>query len=199
MLTKRYPEVKNTLHILVGLFCCAAAYNLYLIPNNIAAGGFTGIGQLVNSLVDIKVGTVSILLNIPLFLLSMKSLGMRFDETSGRCKRYLYNKARELLACGTNVVLDWGFWSPAERRYAKKMFQDAGYACELHYVAVSAEGWKTNIALRNALVARGEGNAYPVDAGLLKKLSAHFHEPSPEEIDVLYVNDWYEGEPAENA
>ena len=82
MLTKRYPEVKNTLYILVGLFCCAAAYNLYLIPNNIAAGGFTGIGQLVNSMVDIKVGTVSIILNIPLFLLSMRSLGMRFGVRS---------------------------------------------------------------------------------------------------------------------
>lgn len=75
-------EVKNALFILAGLICSSAAYNLYLIPNNIAAGGFTGIGQLVNTFMDIKVGTVSILLNVPLFALSMKTLGLRFGLRS---------------------------------------------------------------------------------------------------------------------
>lgn len=82
MKLKLHPEVKNTVLILVGLLCCSAAYNLYLIPNNIAAGGFTGIGQLVNSFADISVGTVSMLLNIPLFIFSMKSLGLRFGVRS---------------------------------------------------------------------------------------------------------------------
>jgi len=76
-------ELKNTLYILIGLLCCAAAYNMYLIPNNIAAGGFTGIGQLVNSVFSsISVGTVSIILNIPLFALSMRTLGLRFGIRS---------------------------------------------------------------------------------------------------------------------
>ena len=82
MKRKINPELKNAVMILAGLLCSSAAYNLYLIPNNIAAGGFTGIGQLVNSIVNVKVGTVSILLNIPLFLLSMKSLGLRFGLRS---------------------------------------------------------------------------------------------------------------------
>lgn len=78
-----HTELKNTLYILLGLLCSSAAFIMYLIPNNIAAGGFTGIGQLVNSLFPgIKVGTVSILLNIPLFALSMKSLGLRFGVRS---------------------------------------------------------------------------------------------------------------------
>lgn len=118
------------------------------------------------------------------------TLGMKFDEVSGRCKRYLYDKALELLACGTNVVLDWGFWSPAERRYAKKLFTDAGYEAELHYVHVSDEVWKKNIAIRNQLVAQGKCSAYPVDEGLLAKLSAGFHEPSAQEVDVWYENNW---------
>jgi len=118
------------------------------------------------------------------------TLGMRFDEVSGRCKRYLYGKALELLSCGTNVVLDWGFWSPSERRYAKKMFTDAGFDCEMHVVSVSDEVWKKNIAIRNALVEKGECDAYPVDEGLLAKLQAGYHEPAPEEIDVLYENNW---------
>ena len=82
MRQKITSELKNAALILIGLLCCAAAYNLYLIPNNIAAGGFTGIGQLVNSFCSISVGTVSILLNIPLFLFSMKTLGLRFGVRS---------------------------------------------------------------------------------------------------------------------
>lgn len=79
---KLHPEFRNALLIIIGLLCCSAAYNMYLIPNNIAAGGFTGIGQLLNHFVDIKVGTVNLLLNIPLFLFSMKTLGLRFGVRS---------------------------------------------------------------------------------------------------------------------
>ena len=79
---KLHPEVKNALLIFIGLLCSASAYNLYLIPNNIAAGGFTGIGQLVHQFSSISVGTVSIILNVPLFLLSLKSLGLRFGIRS---------------------------------------------------------------------------------------------------------------------
>ena len=83
MLKKLNPEIKNTLLILTGLLCCSAAYNLYLIPNNIAAGGFTGIGQLVNSAFPfISVGMVNTVLNIPLFIFSMKTLGLRFGVRS---------------------------------------------------------------------------------------------------------------------
>lgn len=83
MLKKLNPEVKNTVLIVVGLLCCSAAYNLYLIPNNIAAGGFTGIGQLINSSFEwISVGMVSAILNIPLFIFSMRSLGLRFGVRS---------------------------------------------------------------------------------------------------------------------
>ena len=77
-------ELKNTIYIIAGLVLCAAAYNCYLIPNNIAPGGFTGIGQLVNSLTHgwIAVGTVGLILNVPLFALSMRSLGLHFGLRS---------------------------------------------------------------------------------------------------------------------
>lgn len=82
MKRKIHPEILNAILILAGLLCASSAYNLYLIPNNIAAGGFTGIGQLLNHFMDIKVGTVNILLNIPLFLFSLKTLGLRFGLRS---------------------------------------------------------------------------------------------------------------------
>ena len=82
MKTSVRAEMKNVLLILVGLIFCALGFNLFLIPNNIAAGGFTGIAQLINSFTGFPVGTIALILNVPLFLVSMKSLGLRFGIRS---------------------------------------------------------------------------------------------------------------------
>lgn len=76
------PNVRNWILIVSGLLCTAAAYRMYLVPNRIAAGGFTGIGQILNSLTGVPVGIVSAALNVPLFLLSMRAMGLRFGLRS---------------------------------------------------------------------------------------------------------------------
>ena len=75
-------EVKNDLLIAAGLIVAAAAYKLYLIPNQVVAGGFTGVGQLLNHALGVGVGTVNIVLNVPLFLISLRSMGVRFGVRS---------------------------------------------------------------------------------------------------------------------
>jgi len=79
---KIHPELSNIILMAAGLVVAAMGYNLYLIPNNIAAGGFTGIGQLLHHFVNINVGTVNIILNVPLFFLSMRSMGLKFGIRS---------------------------------------------------------------------------------------------------------------------
>lgn len=68
--------------ILMGLFASAMAYRLFLIPNEVAPGGFTGIGQILNTLLGWNVGTVTLVLNVPLFALSMRSMGLKFGVRS---------------------------------------------------------------------------------------------------------------------
>ena len=75
-------ELKNSLLIVLGLFVAAAGYRMYLIPNRVVAGGFTGAGQLINHLLGISVGTVNIVLNVPLFLVSMRRIGVKFGVRS---------------------------------------------------------------------------------------------------------------------
>ena len=75
-------ELKNDLLVVVGLLVAAAAYRMYLIPNRVVNGGFTGVGQLLNQATGISVGLVNIALNVPLFLISMKSMGLRFGVRS---------------------------------------------------------------------------------------------------------------------
>ena len=76
-------ELLNALLIAGGLLLATLGYRLYLIPNNVAPGGFTGLGQLVNHLVpSLGVGLVNLLLNVPLFLLSLRSMGLGFGLRS---------------------------------------------------------------------------------------------------------------------
>ena len=78
MREKRIESIKNTLYILTGLVICSLAYRMFLVPNDVAPGGFTGIGQLLNHLIGVRVGTVALLLNVPLFSISMHQMGAKF-------------------------------------------------------------------------------------------------------------------------
>ena len=76
-------ELFNILLIAAGLILATLGYRLYLIPNNVAPGGFTGIGQIVNHLVPaVGVGLVNLLFNVPLFLVSLRSMGLGFGLRS---------------------------------------------------------------------------------------------------------------------
>ena len=66
------------LQILAGCAVSAAAYPAFLIPNNIAPGGLTGVATILNYLFHWPVGTVSLLLNIPLFIIGYRSMGKIF-------------------------------------------------------------------------------------------------------------------------
>ncbi|MBR6966073.1 MAG: YitT family protein [Clostridia bacterium] len=66
------------LQILAGCFIGAAAYPAFLIPNNIAPGGLTGVATILNYLFQLPVGTVSLVMNIPLFLIGYRSMGQVF-------------------------------------------------------------------------------------------------------------------------
>ena len=75
-------SLKNAAYSIIGLFSCSLGYCMFLVPNEIAPGGFTGIGQLCNALFGINVGTMALILNVPLFAVSMRSMGIKFGVKS---------------------------------------------------------------------------------------------------------------------
>ena len=60
--------------ILLGCLLGAMAYPWFLVPNHIAPGGVTGLATVLNYLFGWPVGTASLLMNIPLFLLGYKEM-----------------------------------------------------------------------------------------------------------------------------
>ena len=61
--------------ILLGCVIGAAAYPAFLIPNSIAPGGITGVATILNHLFRWPVGSVSLALNVPLFIIGYRSMG----------------------------------------------------------------------------------------------------------------------------
>lgn len=63
---------------LFGTALMAIAVDLFLLPNQLSVGGFSGIGTIGYYLFNIPVGTTVFVLNIPLFILALIKNGKRF-------------------------------------------------------------------------------------------------------------------------
>jgi uncharacterized membrane-anchored protein YitT (DUF2179 family) len=64
--------VKDYLLITGGALLCALAVDMFLAPNQVVAAGVTGIAQLANYLWKWPIGTVTLLLNVPLLIAGVK-------------------------------------------------------------------------------------------------------------------------------
>ena len=69
--------ITSYIWITVGSVLIALALDIFLVPNKIAAGGVSGLATIVFHVFRLPVGWVLIVLNIPLFLLSFRELGVR--------------------------------------------------------------------------------------------------------------------------
>ena len=71
-------QVTAYLQIVLGCLLGAAAYPLFLTPNHISPGGLTGVSMVFNYLFGVPVGTTSLLMNIPLFIIGFRAMGRIF-------------------------------------------------------------------------------------------------------------------------
>jgi uncharacterized membrane-anchored protein YitT (DUF2179 family) len=70
--------IKKYLFISVGAFIYSAAISLFLDPNNLAPGGVSGVAILISRFINIKTGTINMILNAPIILLGLWKFGGRF-------------------------------------------------------------------------------------------------------------------------
>lgn len=115
--------------------------------------------------------------------------GDNHDDYVERAQSYLFNKSLELIKAGVNVVLDWGFWMKEERDYAREFYNSRNINCQLHYVDIGDETWKSRLHNRNNAVLANETVAYYVDDNLADKFASIFEVPNKDEIDLTYQGD----------
>ena len=66
------------LETILGAFIMAIAVSLFLLPNELSSGGFSGIATILYYLFNFPVGTTIIVLNVPLFIFATLKIGKRF-------------------------------------------------------------------------------------------------------------------------
>ena len=111
--------------------------------------------------------------------------GEKLDNYVCRAENYLYNNSLEIIETGTNVILDWGFWTKSERELARDFYNSHGIENEFQYINITDEEWHRRIEKRNSDISAGRLNAYYVDSGLAEKFGRIFEPPATDEIDVL--------------
>lgn len=74
-----YRHVRNLILIAAGCALFGLGFDLFLQPNHMNVGGVSGIGQLLEHLIGFgSVAFWSVLINVPLFLVSIKGVGRNF-------------------------------------------------------------------------------------------------------------------------
>ena len=92
----------------------------------------------------------------------------------------LWEMAERVLALGTSVILDFGFWSREEREDFRARAKRLGASSELHYLDVPEEELLRRLADRNAQRSLG---SFRITAEMMRPWMALFEPPTPDELE----------------
>ncbi|MBU7006364.1 YitT family protein [Phosphitispora fastidiosa] len=74
--------IREYFFILIGVLLTAIGLDMFLVPNKIAAGGVSGIATIVYYAARFPVGMTMLIINVPLFLIGIRKLGVGFGIRS---------------------------------------------------------------------------------------------------------------------
>jgi predicted kinase len=92
----------------------------------------------------------------------------------------LWNIASRALELGTNVVLDFGFWTREEREYYRLRAKQIGASSEVHYLDVPEDELLRRLEERNS---RPSQESFIISEEAMKPWIAFFQKPTPDELE----------------
>lgn len=108
----------------------------------------------------------------------------QYSALADRCKDLIWDTARQVLATGTDVVLDWNQWSREHRATWRAKACAAGHRPVLHYISVPVG---TAIAREEHRRRRGAEHVHALDAEAIEHLHRLFEPPSTDEGLELHL------------
>jgi predicted kinase len=91
----------------------------------------------------------------------------------------LWDIAARVLALGTSVILDFGFWARSEREDFRSRAKQLGAGSRVHFVDVSDEELLRRLLGRNA---RRQEGTFVIPEEMIKPWMASFERPTDEEL-----------------
>ena len=79
--SSRSPHIRRIIKyllIVLGSAVYAFGFQFFLYPNEIVSGGVVGVAMIINSLTGLPVGVLTIIMNIPLFVMAWRHFGVDF-------------------------------------------------------------------------------------------------------------------------
>jgi predicted kinase len=101
------------------------------------------------------------------------------DDARVRLETQLVALTQRLLALGTSVILEWGFWARAERDELRELGRSLRAAVELRFLDV-AYG-----ELVRRVVDRTANGGIPITAGHMETYRRAFQPPTDEELSLF--------------
>lgn len=78
LIMKKRSKTKDIILTILGAMTMAIGVSLFLLPNQLSTGGFSGIATITYYLFEIPMGAVILIANIPVFLIALRKLGKVF-------------------------------------------------------------------------------------------------------------------------
>lgn len=74
----KYSKFSKFLSIIVGAALYSIGLEIFLIPNNVIDGGTVGISIMINHFIQIPLGVLTFIINVPFFIIGYKQIGKTF-------------------------------------------------------------------------------------------------------------------------
>lgn len=97
-----------------------------------------------------------------------------------RCQAQIWSVAQQILATGTDVVLESGLLRRADRSAAKARIEQAGYACAFYFVDADLAIRRQRVLHRNA--EKGATYSFEITPPMFDAMESFFERPSESEL-----------------
>ncbi len=74
-----FEIIQETIFIILGAYIISLGINMFLLPHKMTTGGASGIGTILYYLFKVPIGYTVMLVNIPLLIISIKKIGLKFS------------------------------------------------------------------------------------------------------------------------
>ena len=101
------------------------------------------------------------------------------DDMRVRLETQLWSLTQRLLALGTSVILEWGFWARSERDEMRRVARSIGALVELRFLDVPYE------ELVRRVVDRTASGGIPITAAHMERYRGLFEPPTAEELSLF--------------
>jgi predicted kinase len=102
------------------------------------------------------------------------------DARHGLIEALLWELASRALGLGTNVILDFGFWTREEREAYRWRAKQLGASSEVHFLDVPADELLRRLMRRNEQPSSMD---FQISEAMMRPWIASFQRPTPDELE----------------